>query len=435
LIATVHNDPFTTSSFDVERLTLRLYDDAFLNLRQTLTFPQFEVSSQRYPAVGRYVFFNADGTRLFALLQVDAPAGLKRGFAVARYTVRAQSGMPPIETTSTQPVFPPPVLRSPQGVVLDFEPIDAEYSRALDRMVVLRSHPNQLLLMDANAQFNAIELALPPLSVSVSRDGLRAVVGHDGWVSVVDLSARRVEKILHCAAVVGDIVYLANSAFVLPGVDQWMRPRIIELDTGVDADTGNGQVYAGSLAKLHAAGDRLYGTETRLSPPGLMRFDLGVGFTKISHLSAGSLSTCSRIWLSEDGGRLFTGCGDVLATSSTLELDLKQQTTLGVSPVALDHLASTGLLAIGYFEQPTAASAQARGAVQLRDATSLAVRGSSPLPIVTLDGAEYPSYARFAFLNATGTTLHMLLRPNVSFGTRVDSGIALSVATRDVSGN
>src|SRR5262249_10364764 len=159
-----------------------------------------------------------------------------------------------IETSDSQPVFPPPVLRSPQGVVLDFEPIDAEYSRALDRMVVLRAHPNQLLVLDESAQFNAVDLALPPLSVSVSRDGLRAVVGHDGWVSVVDLSARRVEKILHCAAVVGDIVYLMNSAFVLPAIDQWMLPRILALDTGVDADTGNGQVYAGSLAKLHAAG-------------------------------------------------------------------------------------------------------------------------------------------------------------------------------------
>jgi hypothetical protein len=165
-----------------------------------------------------------------------------------------------------------------------------------------------------------------------------------------------------------------------------------------------------------------------------MRFDLGVGFTKISHFT-GSSSTCNRIWLSEDGGRLFTGCGDVLALSSTLEMALKQQTTLGVSPLALDHLASAGLLAIGYLEQPTAPNAQGRGAVQFRDAASLAVRGSSPLPIVTLNGLEYPSYARFAFLNAAGTTLHMLLRPDVSFGTRVESGIALSVATSDVSGN
>jgi hypothetical protein len=72
VIATVHYDPTITSSFDVERQTLRLYDDAFLNLRQTLMFPQFEVSSQLYPAVGRHVFFNADGGQLTGWITVDA---------------------------------------------------------------------------------------------------------------------------------------------------------------------------------------------------------------------------------------------------------------------------------------------------------------------------------------------------------------------------
>ena len=83
-----------------------------------------------------------------------------------------------------------PAHAAPAVVGLDFRVVDAEYSAALERMVMVSAAPNRLHVFDPLTAVDVpVDLPITPTSVSVSPDGLFAAVGHDGWVSYVDLSA------------------------------------------------------------------------------------------------------------------------------------------------------------------------------------------------------------------------------------------------------
>ena len=81
--------------------------------------------------------------------------------------------------------------------ILGYNAIDAAYDKSSDRIIMVSSSPDELHIFDPNTQTEqAVPLAVPPLSVSVRPDGLYAAVGHDGWVSHVNLQSGIVEKII-----------------------------------------------------------------------------------------------------------------------------------------------------------------------------------------------------------------------------------------------
>jgi len=82
--------------------------------------------------------------------------------------------------------------------------LDAEYSKALDAIVMLDEAPNALYVYDPVARTEKkILLPLPGTSVGVSPDGLTAVVGHNAFVTRVDLVAGSIIKTWPVAAVLG----------------------------------------------------------------------------------------------------------------------------------------------------------------------------------------------------------------------------------------
>ena len=89
----------------------------------------------------------------------------------------------PILGESFVPV-PTPVPISLTIPMIRFRVIDAEYSKQLDRIVMVSSEPNQLHIYDpVTAEDMAVDLPLTPAAVSVSPDGRYAAVGHDAWIS------------------------------------------------------------------------------------------------------------------------------------------------------------------------------------------------------------------------------------------------------------
>jgi len=67
---------------------------------------------------------------------------------------------------------------------------DAEFSSSLNAIVAVSESPNQLHIYrpDTN-ELVSVNLQVPPFCVSVSPDGHSAVVGHNGWISHVDLDS------------------------------------------------------------------------------------------------------------------------------------------------------------------------------------------------------------------------------------------------------
>src|SRR5712692_3333528 len=82
-----------------------------------------------------------------------------------------------------------------QPASLPYRPVTAEFSRALDRLITVSGNPNTLRVYDPVSQKDStVNLVQPPLSLSLSPDGLHAAVGHDALISYVNLVTLVVEK-------------------------------------------------------------------------------------------------------------------------------------------------------------------------------------------------------------------------------------------------
>jgi hypothetical protein len=70
---------------DTPATELRVYDPAFLNFLGTAPLPKFVVpaTGTEYPAHGQFVFVDAAGMRVYALVQADPNSGLADDWALA----------------------------------------------------------------------------------------------------------------------------------------------------------------------------------------------------------------------------------------------------------------------------------------------------------------------------------------------------------------
>jgi hypothetical protein len=107
-----------------------------------------------------------------------------------------------------------PSLAEPNASIapLNHRVLDAEYSKQLDRIVTVSATPlNQLHVVNPLTGASvAVDLPLAPACVSVGPDGLFAAVGHNGWISYINLSTHALIKTLPVSTDVVDIV-LAGS--------------------------------------------------------------------------------------------------------------------------------------------------------------------------------------------------------------------------------
>jgi hypothetical protein len=385
---------------------LSLFEDAFLGLRQNVTLPRFVVGGREYAAEGRFTFFNRDGTRLYALVRAETAAPLADNFALARFEISARSGSPmPIPSVLPPPDPLPVAVTAALGTVLDFDVIDAEYSRALDRIVAVRANPSRLVLLNpTNASASSVDLPLLPTSIALAVDGTHAVVGHDGWVSRVDLVQRTVVNTARVSAVVGDLVPGPGGyAFAIPARDQW--EYVYGVDLQLDVQTiSTYSISSGTRARLHPSGTRFYAVDI-----GFQRYDMANGLAQPTIRANDSAHPgCTVLAFSEDGTRIFGSCGNVFRASNVPEEDMTYLATLAGAPSAvhMDHSAAARLLALARSKSPV--STPAPGEVSLFHDASLQLAATLPLPSAAIGAVTHHTTGRFVFFDRAGSTLHVL---------------------------
>ncbi len=307
--------------------------------------------------------------------------------------------------------------------------IDAEYSKGLDRIIMVGTSPHALYIYDPVAHTET-SVALPtvPSSVSVSPDGRFAAVGHNANISYVNLATGQLVRTWPVTCDVGDVVIAGNGfAYAFPRVDQWVELHSLNLSNGVETKSTGRSLRAGTLGRLHPDGTRMYGANNGLSPSDIERYSIpSNGTAQIAWDSPyhGDYPMCGDLWFSEDGARIFTRCGRVFRTGATQAQDMLYAGALaGTTYIAhLSESAAAGRVALvpkaNFNDLPDVA-------MQLRFYTSEFL---DPLPAVTLphfvrNGRGFKGFGRFVFFNAAGDKVFVLQQAEPNANMLNDFGV------------
>ncbi len=312
--------------------------------------------------------------------------------------------------------------------LLNYQVGDAEYSKALDRLIIVSSGPaNRLHIINPlTATDTAVDLPLAPSSVSVSPDGLYAAVGHNAWISYIDLTTATLVKTFAVSTDVLDIVLAGNGyVYAFPRTDQWEYIRGVNIATAVETLSTGMQIYAGTLAKLHPNGTAIYGADNGLSPSDIEKYDISTGTATYLYDSPyhGDYPMCGDLWISEDGLRVFTKCGNVFRSSSVQAEDMLYNGSLGTNIEHLDHSATAGKV----ITIPAATTFPAPGTedTQLRIYAYdfLTLETSVPFPTIPLGGQTYSVHGKYVFFSADGSHYYAIVQADSSAGLVNDYGV------------
>jgi len=205
--------------------------------------------------------------------------------------------------------------------------IDAEFSKQLDKLFYISSDPLSLSIFDTKDKtIEQISLTYIPTCISISMDGTKAVVGHDGKISYVDLANKNVLKTIDVPCYVVDVAIGNNNwAYAVPKDGSHVRVQCINLtDYTVIEHLGNRTVSDGSKIKLHPSGNSIYLADNGVSPSDLDKLDISSDTAKYLYDSPyhGDYAINGDLWFSEDGKRIFTRGKSVFKTSIIREQDM-----------------------------------------------------------------------------------------------------------------
>ena len=311
---------------------------------------------------------------------------------------------------------------------LGFRVIDAEYSKALNKVIMVSSTPaNQLHIYDPVAnQDLPVALNLPPTSVSVSPDGLFAAIGHNAYISYVNLTTATLLSTLPVTADISDIVLAGNGyAYAFPRIDQWVQIHAVNLATGAESLSTAPNIRAGTRAKLHPGGTAIYGADNGLSPSEVQKYDISTGAPVLLYDSPyhGDYPMCGDLWMSEDGLRIFTKCGNVFRATSSRTDDITYNGALQNlgSIMHLSHSSAIGkVIAI-----PANTFSVLDSDTEIRTFAYdfLTFEQSVPLPRFIIGSRNYVGHGRFVFYNSDASKTFVVLQADSTSGAIYDYGV------------
>jgi chitinase len=321
------------------------------------------------------------------------------------------------------------------ATAVSFDIVDAEYSPALDSIVAISSSPAALHVLEPSTVTDrSVPLPAAPVAVSVSPDGKQAAVAYDAFVSLIDLAVPSVVKTVATTCDAFDVVLGGNDfAYVFPNTDQWVDIHSVDLMAGIDRGKSNSiGIYEKTHAKLHPNGKSMYGSTGQLSPSDLEEYDIsqGVATTKVGVGGGpdfGEHEACGEVWMSLDGERVFSACGNVFNASLNAAQDLTYAGRI-VSSTTISGYAPT-LLSVAHsqngkvytiegaandsFSAPSSSGND--GALNVFDYQYLSFQTTVPVPCIQTNTGKHVPHARWVFASNDGKKLWVVL--NVGAGT------------------
>lgn len=381
-----------------------------------------------------------------AVLQVDFRPGISLPAGVYNDTIEVSvclddlcrthiAGSPQTVRTSytvthsapPEPGVAPLVVAS--RATLAHDVVDAEYSAALDAVVMVSTWPlNALYVYDmASRAERQLPLNKPPVAVSISPDGLTAAVGHDALVTHVVLTtvgqASPTVRLLSLSSNTSDVVLDGRgTVHVFPATDQWVKVHSIVVATNVET-LGNTfpWPYAGNRARLHPSGDTIYAANNGLSPDDIENYHVETGTVSLIGDSRyhGDYAMCGNLWISDDGARITTACGATFEASTVPANDMLYAGSVPLSTGTLYgayriQSASTRSASreLALIEQPwyecqdfSQMASACHSHLNLYDSQFLTLGAKFSFPPVVVGLSSYAQRGLFVFHQASGSKL------------------------------
>lgn len=307
--------------------------------------------------------------------------------------------------------------------------VDADYSAALDKILLVSNDPAALYLHDPRTHDEIpVPLTATPTSVSVSPNGLFAAAGHLNAVSYVDLTKATATRV----AVNGNAaeVALADDGYAYAfsaGTDNRIRVFAVSTATGAETDAIS-DLTGPPSARFRPGAPSLYVAGGYSSA--VERYDVSAHVPVLASISSSSSYGCGGgLWFTAAGDRVITRCGTVLRASTSPVDDLTYLGTLAASSNAWMYVRhATDSTAVGEIS----CIANSDGSYSSNDdrtlrryaADGLSVREMALFPVETLAGAPYHWYGRFVFYRSDGSERYVVMQLDQAAAALQDFGIA-----------
>jgi len=222
---------------------------------------------------------------------------------------------------ASQPSYSIKVIANAPGNTENIRAVDGNITDALfnkntNILYFVTSSPNKLVAYDVTARtvLNEISLSKAPTSFAISEDWSKAAVGHNGYISAINLSTNTVTAIYTLNYSVNDIAWAENDWFCYTQKGtSFTYLHWINTADGTSYDDKNSYDLDGnSIIKKVPGQSYLIATRNSTSPSGFFAYDIATKSEKsYSHMDL------YNFWFSENGDYIFATNSNIYRTTSS----------------------------------------------------------------------------------------------------------------------
>jgi hypothetical protein len=194
--------------------------------------------------------------------------------------------------------------------------VDAVFNKNTNTLYYVTSVPNKLVAYDVVGRtvLNEIALSKAPTCFAISEDWTKAAVGHNGFMSAINLSSNAATKLYALNYSVNDIAWANDNWFCYTQSGgsfsslHWINTADGTLYNSPDTYSLDGN----SVVKKVPNQPYLIATRTNTSPTGFFAYDIATKKEKsYAHMDLGNF------WFSENGDYIFDRSSNVYRTTSS----------------------------------------------------------------------------------------------------------------------